>query len=164
MNAPQAPDPLAGLRGYHLPDPVSWWPPAPGWWALALVLLIALGLLARWGIRRYQRDAARRAALAELAALEAAYSKDRDSATLARGLSRLLRRLALHHFPRAQVAGLTGEDWLAFLDAQWDRQGFQQGPGRFLLEAPYRPAPELPAEALIALSRAWIQQLRKVRP
>ena len=35
-------DPLALLRGYHMPDPIDWWPPAPGWWLL-LILTIGLG-------------------------------------------------------------------------------------------------------------------------
>jgi hypothetical protein len=36
---------LAQLADIHLPEAVSFWPPAPGWWILALILLgIALFL------------------------------------------------------------------------------------------------------------------------
>ena len=42
-----SPDPLSELRDIHLPDPVSWWPPAPGWW---IAVGIGFGLLAAAGI------------------------------------------------------------------------------------------------------------------
>jgi hypothetical protein len=35
-------DPLAQLRDWHLPDPIQWWPPAPGWWISAAVFLALL--------------------------------------------------------------------------------------------------------------------------
>jgi hypothetical protein len=35
------------LRDIHGPDPVSWWPPAPGWWLLALGTILCLWLLWR---------------------------------------------------------------------------------------------------------------------
>ncbi len=40
-------DPLAQLRDIHLPDPISWWPPAPGWWVLAVVVLALLFFMTR---------------------------------------------------------------------------------------------------------------------
>jgi hypothetical protein len=151
-------DPLAGLRGYHLPEPVSWWPPAPGWWVLALLVLVLAAALGLGFARRYRRGRPSRIARQELAALRAAYQRDGDAAALSRGLSRLLRRVALSRFPRRRVAGLTGEDWLAFLDEQGGGGRFHDGPGRLLVEAPYRPAPELPADALTDLVREWVRR------
>ena len=153
-----APDPLAELRGYHLPDPISWWPPAPGWWLLALLGLSLLVLLVGWLVRRHRRGAAARAAQAELAALRAALAQDGDAAACARGLSRLLRRFALVRFPRRAVAGLSGEAWLAFLDAQGGGGRFQSGPGRLLLDAPYRPPQDLPIAELASLVEDWIRR------
>jgi hypothetical protein len=151
-------DPLADLRGYHLPEAVSWWPPAPGWWLLALLALV----LAAWGAvrlaRRYRRGAPERAARRELMELRAAFAREQDAAALARGLSRLLRRYTLARFPQCRVAGLSGEEWLAFLDAQGGGEQFRRGPGRLLAEAPYRPDPQLPADDLAALVEAWISR------
>lgn len=150
------PDPLARLRDYHLPEPVSWWPPAPGWWLLALLLTVAIGA-ALWLLLAYRRgSSARRAARRELQALKTTHAAGGDDATLIRGLSRLLRRFALARFPREQVAGLTGEAWLQFLDRYSDDSAFTQGAGRALLEAPYRPDAPLPATELIILIERWI--------
>src|SRR5690606_20856396 len=80
------------LRDLHLPDPVGWWPLAPGWWILLALVLVALLLAWRVLHLRRRRNAARRLALAELARLEAAYAADRDLARLASALSQLLRR------------------------------------------------------------------------
>jgi len=155
--SPTAADPLAGLRGYHLPEPVSWWPPAPGWWVLAgLAVLVCLMVLG-WLLRRRRRRAAARLALGELAALRAAYQRDADPARFARGLSRLLRRFALARFPRGEVAGLAGQRWLGFLDAHGGAGRFREGPGRLLADAPYRPRAEIPADELAALAEAWIR-------
>jgi len=51
----------------------------------------------------------------------------------------------LAYAPRAEVAGLTGDAWLAWLDRDLDEPRFRDGPGRKLLELPYRN-PETVAE------------------
>jgi hypothetical protein len=46
---------LTQLRDIQVPEPISWWPPAPGWWLLALVSIIALGYTV-FALRRYRRQ------------------------------------------------------------------------------------------------------------
>ncbi len=88
-----------------MPDPVAWWPPAPGWLWVAGVLLV---ILVAWGghvIRRWRTNAYRRVALVELAA---------DDLTVSR-LFDVLKRVALVSFRRTEVAGLSGGEWIRFL-------------------------------------------------
>lgn len=147
------------LRDIHLPEPVSWWPPAPGWWLL-LALAAAAIALAIWLRRRpRRRTAPRRLALRELQQIRAAYAQHGDPRRLVRELSVLLRRSAISLFPRAETAGLTGEAWLGFLDRVLGDGRFSHGVGRELLSAPYRRAAEIDAEALLALCQEWVEAL-----
>ena len=102
-----ATDALAGLRDIHLPEAVSYWPPAPGWW---FVLLCVLGA-AIWAevARRRRARSPERLALAELERLSAAFESEPDGAALASGLSEVLRRVSLLRFDAAQVAAVYGE-------------------------------------------------------
>ena len=141
--------PLDALRPLHTPPPIPWWPPAPGWWLLAgLLLATLLGLL--WWRRRTHLQ---RAALRELDAL--VQSGEATESQLA-ALNRLLKRYALACWPHSEVASLSGEAWLAFLDAHGGGTGFSEGPGRALLIGPYSPDAKLSPE-LISLARRWIR-------
>jgi hypothetical protein len=150
-------DPLAALRPLHTPEPVGWWPPAPGWWLLAGLMLVLLG--AGWWY--YQRSALRRLALGELRQLERSESED---TRLSAGVNQLLRRVALACFPRTQVAGLSGEAWLQFLDSRAREKGFCRGPGRVLATGPFAPTCKLDRVALIDLARQWIHDNCRGRP
>lgn len=126
------------LRALHLPEPAGWWPLAPGWWTLAALAAAALGwLLFRYWQRRRQ-SAARRYALKQLKQYANAFTRHRNPVLLGSQLSELLRRTMLAYVPRDRVAGLTGEDWLDFLDRDLDRPIFRDGDGRPLVEWPYR--------------------------
>jgi len=154
---------LAQLRDIHLPAPVSWWPPAPGWWLLAAALLLSVSGLFWWQ-RRRRRSRWRRIALGELARLRALLkSHQAQPQTLVGDLSILLRRAALSCFPRAEVAALHGERWLAFLDRILGAgSSFQSGDGRLLAVAPYLPRPaidETSLLALFALGERWLKKL-----
>jgi len=157
------PEPLAGLRGYHLPEAVAWWPPAPGWWLLAAVVLALAVGLTLYLLRRRRRRAAARLALEELAGLRSALAARQGVDVFLSGLSRLLRRFALTRFPRNRVAGLTGQPWMDFLDEHGGHGRFRNGSGRLLAEAPYRPATELPADELADLVEDWIKRNRERR-
>ncbi|MGB5258807.1 MAG: DUF4381 domain-containing protein [Woeseiaceae bacterium] len=126
------------LRDLHLPDPVGWWPLAPGWWFVLLLLAAGLTYLAWRAVRQWQHNAPRRYAMRELARYEAEYLKHRDPVLLGKQVSALLRRGMLAYAPRADVAGLTGEDWLEWLDRGMPLPYFHTEGGKSLLELPYR--------------------------
>ena len=126
------------LRDLHLPDAVGWWPLAPGWWLLGVLAMLALGWLVRRYLAHRRRGAARRYALKRLEALSAEYARDGNAVALGAELSELVRRTMLAYAPRADVAGLTGEAWLEWLDRDLDRSHFAEGDGRPLIEWPYR--------------------------
>ena len=145
-------DPLAQLRDIHLPPPVSLWPPAPGWWLLALMLLALLLGLSRVLWRQWQQRRLRARVLRELAALPATD----DCQALIAGVSALLKRVALRRFPREQVADLTGTPWLEFLDHTGGGGQFVDGAGRVLAQGPYALAPPCDGPALRAVARTWL--------
>lgn len=146
---------LSNLRDIVLPPPVSYWPPAPGWWILAAALLAGLALLVARAVVRYRRDAYRRQALRELAALPAPLD-----AAGAQSLSAILKRAALVAFPRTDVAALTGAAWLRFLDSSGRMQAFESGSAARLAEIALGEPVTADDKDIRAAARNWIRRHR----
>ena len=126
------------LRDLHLPDAIGWWPLAPGWWAIIAVAAVTIAYVSwRW-YRAWQFNSPRRHALRELARFEAEYLEHRDPVALGKQLSELLRRGMLAYAPREEVAGLTGDAWLRWLDQGMSVPYFHTEGGKSLLTLPYR--------------------------
>lgn len=144
------------------PDAVPLWPPAPGWYVVAgvIVAVVAWGCWSAW--RLWRAAAYRRAALGELAAIEQTAV---DAEHLAQGiasLDALLKRTALAAFPRSTVASLSGVTWLRFLDETGDTTKFTKGSGQLLAELPYDPKAAANADLpkireLFELASRWIR-------
>lgn len=152
---------LENLHDIVVPGPVPWWPPAPGWYVVAFGLLLFLSWMG-WKILRDRRaNHYRRVALGELQRLRslAAVAATREQAL--QQLPGLLKRTALAAFPRTEVAALSGDDWLRFLDRTGQTDAFTRGAGRRLSIVAYDPqrgasfsAADL--EGLLEVSRKWI--------
>ncbi len=151
------------LRDIHLPEPISWWPPAPGWWLLLALLVTVAAVIYAWNRTQQnnrEQSRIRNAALAELENIRQLYRDTGDSMQLLRSLSTLLRRVCLSFYPDSKAPGLTGQEWLRYLDSTAPAPGFQSELGKVLATAPYLPedhCPKFDEEALLALSENWIR-------
>lgn len=147
---------LSNLRDIIVPPDVPLWPPAPGWWIVGAAVLASAALLSAMAVLRYRRDAYRRAALVELTNIEPL-----PSCEAAQHVTAVLKRAALVAYPRAEVAMLSGEAWLGFLDRTGHTETFTRGPARALLSLAYGGGSEssdLPA--IISAASAWVRQHR----
>ncbi len=134
-----------------VPEParISLWPQTAGWIWLGLTVVFVAAWFGRSWLIAHRANAYRRAAL------KAIVSAEDDPADLAA----IVRRAALAGYPRTDVAGLYGADWLDFLDKAYGGTGFREGPGRLLAVAPYASAGSVPGLApLVAL---WVRRHRR---
>jgi hypothetical protein len=142
-------DPLQQLRDLHLPMEPSWFPPAPGWWAIAVVALALLFAGAALFRRRRRRRAPYRSARAEIAALHDAVTAGAAApGDYANGASAVLKRLTVFALRRPEAAPLTGTRWLEFLDGLRGEPVFSGTVGNALGQARFAQHPELDVEAL----------------
>ena len=156
------------LRDIHLPEAISWWPLAPGWWILlaCFIFVFIFLFIARkiYRSRQLSRDIG-----SELEIIKQQFETTQNKSQLARSLSILLRRANITYNPRSGIAGLTGEDWLAWLDQTLLDENnnnsstglrFQSTTGKVLLSAPYLPentAMDFDANDLIHLCESWLK-------
>lgn len=145
------PDWLARMAPSHAPPAPGWWPPAPGWWGLAALLAAALAVAAYRHLRPHA--GLRRAALRELAALEAEAG---DDAALARGLELLVRRYAVARYGRAAAGALTGRRWIDFVAAHGGA-AWSGAAGAALLQAAYGGAVQSGRAQWIAGARTFFK-------
>ena len=153
---------LANLHDIVVPEAVSWWPLAPAWYAIAVVILVVSVWFVARSAYRWHRNAYRRDALTQLQQLKATISPETAASVLGE-LATLMRRVALTVYPRTQIAGLTGDAWLNFLDASADTTEFANDSGRRLMAAAYETQTRITtsdAAKLVELVEHWVMQHR----
>jgi hypothetical protein len=151
------PDLLSQLRDIHAAADVPWWPPAPGWWILAFLVLLALiwfggRLLARYRIRKRRKQM-----LAWVDHLNATIDPQRDPQGYLGTLNRIFKLVALRAFPGQHCAALTGEDWAVFLMDKMNKAPSVVSLS-VLAVGPYDPAPKFDSQDMSGLARFWIKR------
>lgn len=146
------------LRDIHLPDAVSWWPPAIGWWLLILAM-IAIVFLVYKLVRHLKHKPLNKLALNDFNNIIKHFDQHRDQTRLAQELSILLRRISISYQPRQQVASLTGQQWLDVLNNMTKSENFSAAIADILFNAPYQKQTHYNSDELIQCCRNWIQQL-----
>ncbi|MEI6745311.1 MAG: DUF4381 domain-containing protein [Methylococcaceae bacterium] len=141
------------IRDIHLPEAIGWFPPAVGWWFIAIFVPIFTYFLIALIQKLFQKTAIKEAKklLKQLQTNEALTPLEKVCE-----LSILLRRVAVNHKPEA--GGLTGRAWLDYLDTSLKDSPFKNGIGRCLIDVPYqKKLPEnMDLPALFQLAQTWL--------
>ncbi|MBT8049095.1 MAG: DUF4381 domain-containing protein [Xanthomonadales bacterium] len=148
---------LQNLNDIVLPEAVPWWPPAPGWYVLAALLVLCFGYILVRRLRTRRRNRYRKLALLELAAI-----RQQGSAEALQSLPGLLKRTALSVWPREQVASLSGLEWYRFLDESADMDLFCSQAGVTLETMAYSATTEtfpgkMERDLLLDASEHWLR-------
>ncbi len=143
------------------PEDVAFWPPQPGWYIILLVLLIIVGIFIAVRMRHKKRNAYRGQGIL---ALEALKNKGVSASNILE-VNSILKACALQAYNREDIAILSGEKWVVFLNKKAKSVNFNGAFKTILSSGPYE---KFNSEAfsqnefddLIALSVKWIKRHR----
>jgi hypothetical protein len=124
---------IRGITEVLGPEAISWFPGAPGWRYVALAVLVLLAWRGWRYWQKWRRNRYRRVALRQLEQL-----RDDDGTDLLGALSALLKATALQAYPRVEVAGLSGDNWLRWLHQHGNGASFSPTSATLLTESVYR--------------------------
>lgn len=150
-----------GLEDIITPVGVSHWPPAPGWWLLAC-LLIASAVLTGYGIRRYRRKwVYRHQGLRLLRDHYQQWRHDGDADQARTAMLSTLKRIAVCAYPQTKtIVSLHGKDWLAFLNQQTRQPLFTGDAAYLIILGQYTKNPDVDINQLYECCRRWTRQHR----
>ncbi len=146
------------LRDIHLPEAVSWWPPALGWW-LSGIALIALMLGLIFLLRWIKHKPLRKLAVIEFRNIVEKYDQQHDARQLLGQLSTLLRRVLMSYQGRNSGAAVTGDDWIKQLNILAAKNCFSAEQEALLSQGQFQRELDFDSMALINSCESWIKTL-----
>ncbi len=160
MSAPPLPDifgnyVLGNFVKVVSPEDISWLPQTVGWAWLGAILLI-LALRYSWRrLRLWYRNRYRREATARLAQ----FTTTGEQEFWVLELNKLLKITALAAFSREQVARLSGEQWVDFLNRHCTVPPFSPEQRNLLATGAYRKTTlkDDTRQQLLAASLTWVR-------
>jgi hypothetical protein len=143
---------LSQLKDIHLPDDISWWPLAIGWWLLITILPTILTL---FFVYFYRQKKAKVIQKMTLELLDNAYIQD---ASFLLSAHSILKRYCRQYYPEA--LSLTGENWVEFLNSAHSKKHdtiFSSSLSNALNYGIYSQDSDYDREKLLASCRLWIE-------
>jgi len=158
---------LAQLADIHLPEPVSYWPPAIGWWVLAAIALVLLVILLRKIASSQRQQKICRYALAELQRCYSNYSQadpvsiDQNKLNYVNQFNTVIRRVALVHYPQANAASLDGASWVDFIRQKGESSLMTDDIAAALQYGRFQTKCEVDVDAMQSFGQQWVESLYK---
>ncbi len=132
------------LRGLQTPNESLWWPPAVGWWIIAVLLVLLIGTLVYKLLRNRSSSKRQLPTIAsELENCFVQWQADQDTVNYIHSVSALLKQSAIRYADRKTVARLHGHKWIEWMERETDTT-FSKGTRTLLSHGAYKKSPPLP--------------------
>ena len=161
-------DLLEQLADIHLPPEISFWPLAPGWWVLAVLVLVALIWSTLYSLQKMKQRKICAYALNELDTIHHEYLDSTRRSDEAENAARLLfvnefnaviRRVALWHYPNSGIASLAGPPWVDFIREKGNSSGLTEEISDLITRGRFMPYCEVDINQLYQFGQQWISSL-----
>ena len=118
--------PTLELRDIHLPTDPGYWPLAPGWWVLIVIILVLAYFVFKKLAKIQKTKHINNLMQQELLAVRESYKKHDNKHQLAVDISTLLNRFVIHVLKDSRACSLTGDAWIAYLNSRVQAQVFDE--------------------------------------
>jgi len=147
---------LSKLKEIALPEQISYLPQTSAWYILFSLIAISILYLLWKQYKHYQKNLYRKEALLELSKIKGEESYN--------ALPILIKRVALLFADRSEIASLSNEAWLEYLNKSYNGNGFSTDSGKLLITLSYSSPSEISQyqqgeiDALFNLIVEWIKK------
>jgi len=124
---------LEGFVETPVPESISWLPQTLGWKILLSILVAFVALKIFRLYKNYVKNAYRREAIKWLSKHNANLIHDNLA-----DIAVLIRKVALHAYPRVEISRLSGNDWDKWLDKECSLTSFSQNCPSYLHNISYQ--------------------------
>ena len=148
------------LRDVHLPDAISWWPLAWGWWVLLVIVLCAVSVLV-WQIKRsINKNRYRGLAITELESVIAQWREDDNSIAYLQSANSVLKRAVLHTSQDSSLTTTSGKTWVGLLH-QWSPKALSEVSQNALAYECYQPSCDTDINSVHTELVRWLKKHRE---
>lgn len=137
------------LRDIHLPADPGFWPLAPGWWLLIVLVLLVAYLLVKKLVKLRQKKHTIKLLQDKLSQLRENYNQHKSKHRLAAEISDLLKRFVRHVLHDSQATALSGIEWINYLNKLSSSEVFTEFKQE-LTQAQYSPNIDYDVPKLVA--------------
>lgn len=157
-------NPLQQLRDVHAPLAPEWWPPAPGWWLLAIAIVATLFFIGRLLWRAHKARRPVRSAQAMIKALRDSHDQGRiDSLQYINESNEVLKRLLVNALGIRHLGATSDEQWLNALDTISNSREFSVGCGKIFGTQRFSPRASAEVEAVDRLLQKLLTRVHPTR-
>ncbi len=146
---------LSQLKDIHLPQEVSHWPIAYGWWLSLILLVLVICAIAYLFIQQRKKTQVKRAALFQLNKQFDEYKSHQNSQLFLQQNNELLKRFCMQKYPAA--INLSGKAWGQFLCTHAPKNTFNDEQLTALSQGLYQAEFRYDSEALFNACRQWLK-------